>query len=48
MTSVIQLVVFEGAGSEDPKQFWFMVMVVGEVHGVMDDNIRKATLVSTL
>ena len=48
MTSTIQLPVFKGAGNEDPEQFWFMVAAVWEAHGVTDDNIKKATLVSTL
>jgi len=46
--SAIQLPVFKGAGSEDPEQFWFVVTIVWEVHGVTDNNIKKDTLVSTL
>ena len=48
MTSAIQLLVFKGAGSKEPEQFWFVVVVVWEVHGVTDDDIKKATLVSAL
>ena len=48
MASVIKLPVFRGVGNEDPDQFWFMVKDVWEAQGVVDDNIKKATLVSTL
>ena len=48
MASMIKLHVFRGVGSEDLDQFWFIVRVVWEAHRVMDDNIKKATLVSAL
>lgn len=48
MASAIKLMVFKGVGNEDPYQFWFMVRVVWEVQGVMDDNIKKEMFVSTL
>ena len=48
MTSAIQLSVLNGVGSEDLEQFWFVVVAVQEAHGVTDDNIKKATLVSAL
>jgi len=48
MASAIKLLVFKGVGNEDPYQFWFVVRVVWEAQGVMDDNIKKATLVSAL
>jgi len=48
MASTIKLHVFRGVGNKDPDQFWFVVRAVWEAHGVMDDNIRKATLVSAL
>jgi len=48
MTSAIKLLVFKGAGSEDLEQFWFIVRAVWEAHGVTNDNIKKATLVSVL
>jgi len=35
-------------GNEDPNQFWFMVRAVWEAQGIVDDNIKKATLVSAL
>ena len=47
MASVIKLPVFI-VGNEDPDQFWFVVRVVWEAHGVRDDNINKASLVSPL
>jgi len=40
--------VFKGVGNEDSDQFWFVVKVVWEAQGVTDENIKKATLVSTL
>ena len=40
--------VFKGVGNEDPDQFWFVVKAVWEVQEVMNDNIKKATLVSAL
>ena len=48
MANAIKLPVFKGAGSENPEQFWFIVRAVWEAHGVTDDNIKKATLVSAL
>jgi len=48
MASSIKLPLFKGLGNEDPDQFWFVVKVVWEVQGVIDDNIKKATLVSAL
>jgi len=35
-------------GNEDPDQFWFIVKVVWEAQGIMDDKMKKAMLVSTL
>lgn len=48
MVSAIKLPVFRGVGNEDLYQFWFVVWAVWEAQGVMDDNIKKATLVSAL
>ena len=48
MESAIKLPVFRGVGSEDPDHFWLIDRVVWEAHRVMDDNIKKATLVSAL
>ena len=45
---MINLPVFKGEGSEEPEQFWFVVRAVREAHGVTEDNIKKATLVSAL
>jgi len=44
----LKLVVFKGLGNEDLDQFWFVVRAVWEAQGVIDDNIKKATLVSAL
>ena len=48
MASTIKLPVFRGVGNEDLDQFWYVVRVVWEAQGVTDENIKKATLVSTL
>jgi len=48
MENEIKLPVFKGVGNKDPDQFWFVVRAVWEAHGVTDDNIKKATLVSAL
>ena len=39
---------FKGGGNEDLNQFWFVVKAVWEAQGVMDDNIKKETLVNTI
>lgn len=48
MVSAIKFPIFIGVGSKDLDQFWFMVRVLWEAHGLTDDNIKKATLVSVL
>lgn len=48
MASEVKLLVFKGAGNEEPGQFWFMVRAVWEAQGIMDENIKKETLVSAL
>ena len=37
---------FKGMGNEDLDQCWFFVKAVWEAHGIMDDQMKKATLVS--
>lgn len=37
-----------GVGNEDRDQFWFVVNTVWEVKGVIEDNIKKAMLLSAL
>ena len=48
MENTIKLPVFKGVGNEDPDQFWFVIRIVWAMQGVIDDNIKKATLVSAL
>jgi len=48
MASTIQLPIFKGAGSEDLEMFWFVLNSVWNTQQIMDDNIKKAVLVSTL
>ena len=39
---------FRGVGNEDPDLFWLVVRAVWEAQGIMDDNIKNATLLSVL
>jgi len=39
---------FKFFGNEDPDKFWFVVRAVWETQGVIDENIKKVTLVNTL
>lgn len=48
MANTIKLPVFKRVGNEDLNQFSFVVKVVWEAQGVMDDNIKKETSVSAL
>lgn len=48
MASIIKLSVFKGVGNEDSNQFWFVIRAIWEVQGVIDDNIKKVTLVGAL
>ncbi len=48
MASAIKFLVFKRVGNEDLDQFWFVVKAIREAQGVVDDNIKKATLVSVL
>lgn len=48
MVSAIKFPVFRGVGNEDPDEFWFVVRAIWEAQGVVDDNIKKETLVSAL
>jgi len=48
MANAIKLSLFKGVGNEDPYQFWFVVKDGWEAQGIVDDNIKKETLVSAL
>jgi len=48
MENKVKLPLFKGLGNEDLDQFWFVVRVVWEAQGVIDDHIKKETLVSAL
>ena len=37
---------FKGVGNEDLDKFWFVAKAVWEAQGIMDDQMKKATLVS--
>ena len=48
MASVIQLLVFKGVGSENPKKLWFVLSSIWNVQQITDDSIKKSILVTTL
>lgn len=39
---------FKGLGNEGPNQFLFIVKAVWEAHGIIDDKMKRETLVSML
>ena len=43
-----KLPLFHGNGTDDPKQYWFLCEVVWTVRQVMDDDVKKGQLVTTL
>ena len=43
----IKLPIFKGTGSEDPKQFWFLCEAVWTAKNIMDQNTRRAQLVTS-
>ncbi len=48
MASAIKLPIFKGVGNEELGQFWFVIKSVWDAQGIIDENIKKATLVSAL
>jgi len=48
MVNFVKLPMFKGVGNEDPDQFWFDMKAVWEAQGIMDDEMKKETLVSAL
>ena len=40
--------IFKGVGSKDPKQFWFVANVVWTMQQIIDDNIKKVQFVTSL
>lgn len=46
MTNSVKLPVFKGVENEDLDQFWFITKAVWEAQGIMDDQMKKAMLVS--
>ena len=48
MANTVKLPLFKGLGNEDPDQFWFVVKAIWEAKGVIDDHMKKETLVSDL
>ena len=47
MIGDIKLPVFKGTGSEDPEQFWFLCEAVWTTKNIMDQDIRRAQLVTS-
>ena len=47
MTDDIKLPVFKGTGSEDPEQFWFLCEAVWTAKNILDQDIRRAQLVTS-
>ena len=47
MNDDIKLPVFKGSGSKDPEQFWFLCEAVWTAKNIMDQDIRRAQLVTS-
>ena len=47
MNDDIKLPVFRGTRSEDPEQFWFLCEVAWTTKNIMDQDIRRAQLVTS-
>ena len=47
MNDDIKLLVLKGTGSEDPEQFWFLCKAVWTAKNIMDQDIRRAQLVTS-
>ena len=43
----VKIPLFQGNGTEDPKQYWFLCEVVRIVKQVQDDDIKKGKLAVT-
>ena len=44
----MKLPLIKGLGNEDPGLFWLVVKAVWEAQGIIDDHMKKETLVSAL
>ena len=47
MTDDIKLPIFKGTGSEDLEQFWFLCEAVWTAKNIMEQDIRRAQLVTS-
>ena len=47
MNDDIKILVFKGSGSEDPEQFWFLCEAVWTAKNILDQDIRRAQLVTS-
>jgi len=48
MVTVAKLPTFRRVGNEEPSRFWFVIKSVWDMQGIIDESIKKATLVSAL
>ena len=48
MENLVKWLVFMGLGIEDPDKFWFVAKALSKAHGIINDQMKKATLVTTL
>jgi len=48
MVNAMKMLIFKGIGSEDAEHFWFVVNDVWTTQKIIDDNIKKAQLVTAL
>jgi len=44
----MKMLVFKSAGTEDSKQFWFVVDDVWTTQEIIDNNMKKSQLVTAL
>lgn len=48
MVNLVKKIVFKGSGTEDLDQFWFVANAVWEYQGIVDDQMKKETLLTSL
>ena len=47
MNDDIKISIFKGTGSEDPEQFWFLCEAVWTAKSIIDENTRRAQLITS-
>lgn len=48
MMNFVKLPIFKGIVNEDPDQFWFVAKAIWEAQDIINNKMKKATLVSAL